>query len=50
VQAEPGRFSAAAGLDPKTVQESLDTGISFLRELARILAGMSSTRWSCLAD
>jgi DNA-cytosine methyltransferase len=44
VQAEPDRFPAAAGLDPKTVQELLDTGISFLRELARILAVLYGTR------
>jgi hypothetical protein len=49
VQAEPGPFPAAAGIDPKTVQELLDMGISFLRGLARILAGMSNSRWSCLA-
>jgi hypothetical protein len=44
VQEEPRRFPAAAKIDPRTVQELLDTGISFLRELARILAVLYGTR------
>jgi endonuclease III len=34
----PGRFHLAAGLAPAQLQERLDTGISHLREISRILA------------
>src|SRR5947209_20056111 len=35
---EPGRFTLASGLAPEQLQERLDSGISHLREVARILA------------
>lgn len=35
---KPGRFTMASGLAPEQLQERLDSGISHLREVARILA------------
>jgi endonuclease III len=40
---DPGRFLLASGLSPDQVQESLDAGISYLREVARILAVLYGT-------
>src|SRR3954464_5314198 len=34
----PGRFTLASGIAPEQLQERLDSGISHLREVARILA------------
>jgi DNA (cytosine-5)-methyltransferase 1 len=38
VRAQPQRFPAAAGFEGEALSVALDTGISFLREVARILA------------
>src|SRR4051794_1070626 len=35
---KPGRFTLSSGLPPDRLQERLDSGISHLREVARILA------------
>lgn len=38
--ATPGRFLLAAGLPPEKLTEKLDSGVSHLREVARILAAL----------
>jgi DNA (cytosine-5)-methyltransferase 1 len=42
--ASPGRFQLAAGLAPAQLQERLDSGISHLREISRILAVLYGSR------
>src|SRR5947207_7064927 len=43
VRAQPGRFPAASGLEGDPLSAVVDTGISFLREVARILAELYGT-------
>jgi endonuclease III len=41
---KPGRFTIASGLAPEQLQERLDSGISHLREVTRILAVLHGSR------
>jgi hypothetical protein len=43
VAADPGRFPLAAGATPDEIQARFDDGISYLREVARILAVLYGT-------
>lgn len=43
VRSQPARFPAAAMLEGDALSEAVDTGVSFLREVARILAALYGT-------
>jgi DNA (cytosine-5)-methyltransferase 1 len=40
---QPGRFPLASSANPEDIQGKLDDGISYLREVARILANLYGT-------